>query len=150
MAKRTLAEALLDARREVLAVQNYMSDLRGRTLAGSLGAMAFVDNYTQLISSRTFLASIETVAGIQAYAQDQLNDNTFAIGARFTEVQNAITSTISWITTNYPVSTDGYLKTHQIDGTTNPTERQFATAATAGFRTQADILITATNNFLPV
>ncbi len=147
MAK-ALAEAFLAARNEVFGIKQQVVGARNASLATAQNRSRFARLAAGLAGSKAFLATIEVVGGIQQYARDQLDDQTYDVGARFTDVQAAETALIAWILANYPASPSG----HQLTSTFNPDgtslEDVFTVAQLAGFVTEADAFILVADNFL--
>ena len=143
-----LAEAFLDARREVVGIRIQVSNLRNASAVGNTNAGRFTKLAMQLAQSKVFLATIESVGGIAQYARDQLNDPSYNVVARFNDVQSELTVLIDWVMANYPLSAGGFQETFSfnVDGTSS--ERQFSAGQTTGFVTAADSFVAAADAFL--
>ena len=107
--------------------------------AGNVGSNDILNVYIQLTNLRNALASLSATPGIAAYAQIQKADDQLDIAAEFTAMLNAIDSTTTWVTNNFPKDGNGYLLARTL-GPTGPVDRLFTPAQTATFRTVLTVL----------
>lgn len=136
---------------EIKRLKNLATDLRAKSLAGTLRRDEAANFSTQLADSRDLITLMLGVSGLDAYAKSILGAgfDTIAEGnARITAINNMQ----SWIcgpTTanpgasagNYPLSTDSFLKEKTFDSNGRWSIGTFTAAATAGFRTQIDTFL---------
>lgn len=143
-----LVEAFTKARDEVRGVRNSVITLRDASSAGAVDAFRFQRLATTLAASDAILAALEVVGGIQQYARDQVDDQTYDVGVRFTDVRTELGTLIAWIIANYPTSAGGFQETFTFnpDGTSLP--RSIPAAQLTGFITAANVFVTAADAFI--
>jgi len=88
----------------------------------------------------TQLTQIAAVGGIAAYAQAQINNSNYNVAAAFTSMQSAVNSLSSWITTNFPVDSGGYLEIVSFSSGT-PLYVTFSPSQLTGFVTSLNALL---------
>ena len=110
-------------------------------LQGNVNSDQVFQMMDDLRSAISLFNAVSAIPGIGAYAQAQYNDNTYDVVAAFTGMVNAINAVVSWVVTNFPAGTGGFLQAYKInaDGSRVPTV--FTPAQTAG-------LTTALNNVI--
>ena len=135
-----LAFVLEDIDRQIASVKLTCQQVRAEAAAGNIPSSRILDLFVNLQQSKVSLAAAAGTSGIGAYAQAAKNNPALDVVAEFTAVLNTIDGVLAWITTNFPKDGSGWLLAKSFSGNTI-TDRTFAPAATAGFRTQLDSLI---------
>lgn len=90
----------------------------------------------QLNGSIANLNTMKAVAGIDAYASSQWPTYTGSFSADITTTQNAITTCINWVSSNFPKDAGGFLEGYTLNADGSRTPRQFTPAQTTGLVTQ--------------
>lgn len=139
--RKSLARAYLSAINQAAGVKTQAQELKNDSVAGSISAKRVVDFATYLADAEDLFDQVSAVPGIGQYARDQINDQTLDVATEFEDMINEIVATRDWITTNFPQDGSGYLLMLQFDLNGRYTIRMLSTAATAGLRTQLDLLI---------
>lgn len=129
-----LAKAFSAVQAEALNLKNYATAQSAAMAAGSVSANGVREVYQKCVTAKAQFATAAALPGMQQYAKDQFNDQTYDVGAAFTAMQNAIQAVIDWITANYPVDATGYLLTEKF-GAGGFAVRSFTPAQTAGLQT---------------
>lgn len=137
-----LAVAWNTARAIAGAIKEGANTLRTASAAGPVTGRSIIKFSAELADHQTQLSLLAQVPGLGAYAQQQISDETFDIGATYAAMSAQITATISWITTNMPKDGSGYLLIESFDGQTGKTVgRTFSTAQTTTLRTVLEALV---------
>jgi hypothetical protein len=77
---------------------------------GTISGNLLVGIPAQFYSYTSQLTTIGAVTGMQAYAQAQINIPGENITTDFTNMLNAMSAVSTWITSNFPVDTGGFLQ----------------------------------------
>lgn len=144
----TTSEALGQARTEVQGLRTAVVTMDAAA-AGPVPRFRFPRLATTLSAGNIRLGEFEVVGGIQQYARDQLDDQTYDVVARFAEVRLELGTLIAWIVANYPTSPTGFLLTYTFEANGMQISPDFIAADLTGFRTQAQLFIAACDAFLP-
>jgi hypothetical protein len=137
----SLADAWDRVRAVAAAVKRSAQNLNTLSLAGPIAGTSIVRFCGDLADARDTFTQLAAVSGLGAYAQEQVADPALNIANEFTAMLNAIDSTRTWITTNFPKDGGGFLLAVSFDANGRTVERTFDTATLAGFRTQLAALI---------
>lgn len=119
-----------------LAVNNTISQAN----AGTLDGQQILVLAAWLNSQNTQLTALAATAGLETYAQSQINNPSFDIAGSFATMQAAIAATSQWIAANFPKDSQGYAQFATLDASANTTYTVFTAAALAGFITQLTAL----------
>ncbi len=144
----TTSEALAQSRTEIIGLRSAVS-VMDAAAAGPVPRFRFPRLATTLSAGNVRLGEFEAVSGIQQYARDQLDDPTYDVIARFSDVRLELGMLITWIVANYPVDGAGFLLTYTFEANGTQISPDFAPAQLTGFRTQAQLFIAACDAFLP-
>ena len=123
------------------AIKRDAQNLHALSVAGPVGGSQILDFLTRLADNRAELARYTQVAGLAAYAQEQINDPALDVAAAFVAMRDQADACRDWAIANFPKDGNGFLlaRTFLADGRTQ--DRQFTAAALAPFRTQLQSLI---------
>jgi len=133
-----LATGLSRAQSQASSIKRIAQNNRDRMAAGPItagGVLSLLDNLSGALATFQGVAGL---AGIAAYAQDQLGQD---VAPDFSAMIAEVTACRDWIVSALPKDGDGYLLLETMDAQGSRTERTFSTAATAGLRTALDALI---------
>lgn len=130
----------------VLGIKNRTTSLRNKSAEGDITTLEGAEYCDALAAAKAELDTLTSDAvntGLVAYAQDQLNDNTYAIETEYTAMSTAITGVITWLTTNVPNSggASPFLDVYTFDANGRLVETVVSTVQTAGLRTELDALL---------
>ena len=104
------------------------------TLAASNASYDYLRGvYQTLERANTQFNALEATPGLADYAKIQENDPAYDVAAEFIAMQGAITTAITWMQNNVPLTVDVKPVANWGDGNLISTE--FTPAQTAGFRT---------------
>jgi hypothetical protein len=141
----TLQAALQSAMQIASAVKGQAQNLVSLASAGTLNGQQIANLPAWLNLQNQQLSALSTTSGLAAYAQTQIGNATFDIAAAFVAMQAAITATVQWIVSNFPVDAGGFLAYAKFDGSGNVIFTIFTAAQLAGFIAQLNALITTIN-----
>lgn len=134
----TLEAGWSDFRALALTVKRKTTQLRDLSAAGTTDRVLYVKLRGILDNAVTQWAAIlAETSGLQAYARDQLEDQSLDLSAEYTAMRNAAIALRDWLDANIPTGAGGAVLERQIDDT----PLVFTSGQTAGFRTEADTLI---------
>lgn len=140
-----LERAWAHSRQVAGAVKRESQNVRAMSAAGTLPSSSVLGLVSFLADAKIEFARVSSVPGLAAYARAQIDDPAMDIAVEFTNMVSALDGTISWIVTNFPKDTGGFLLAQIILPSGRTQDRIFTAAATATFRTQLDSLIAAIN-----
>lgn len=115
--------------------------VRGASAAGTMTSGQALDLAIRLYGYKTEFNTLKNVAGVQAYAQSILNDNTINVATEYTNMIAAMDNVTSWLVTNFPkTATTNELRavTWNADNSGRTVDVVFSASATATFRTALD------------
>lgn len=136
-----LAIALAQAQATAAALKGQSQSALAQMQAGPVSANLVLQVFLQCFGAKTTLNTLAAVPGLGAYAQAQYNNNTFDIVTEFNNMITLINAVGSWILSNFPTDTGGFIQKDKIDGTNGLTTSTFTTAQTAGLQTALSNLI---------
>lgn len=125
---------------EAADIKSRAQSLRNASAAGPVQSSQIIDWFVSLANARTVIAALASTPGLPAYAQNEVDDDTYNVTTEYTAMLAAIDGALAWVTTNFPKDGSGYLLAYQFIGNAY-TARTFSTAALATFRTTLDSLI---------
>ena len=138
----TLHDTLGRVNRTALTTQRQVQQLRNDSAAGDTIRQRYIDLQRTLDQAIKEWNKAASVPGIEAYARDQLQNQTLDLATEFSAMVTAATNLRDWINTNFPRdATTGAVLLKTVDTAGTETPLVFTTAQTAGFRTQADAFI---------
>jgi hypothetical protein len=138
-----LAEAWQGIRRAATQLKQASEQVNAASLAGPITSRTILNYVVFLADKRDEIVAYAAVPGLNAYAQEQVDDTELDIGAEFVAMRNALDAARDWIVANFPKDGNGWLLAQSITAQGRLTERTFSTAALAVFRTQLQGLIAA-------
>ncbi len=119
------------------AIKGKVQELRDASAAGDTNRFRYVDLQKQIDIVIGLWTTAAAVPNLEEYARDQVDDNTLDLPAEYTAMRTAAIALRLWLFNNIPTSGGGVvLYSTGLDGLKTPLS--FTTAATAGFRTEAD------------
>lgn len=101
-------------------ILKYLSDLRGLYL---------------------HMQDLAAVPGVEQYARDEFDNQTYDIGAQFSAMSAQMVATARWIAANFPKDPNGYLLAQIIDVNGATTDRVLSPSDLAGLRAILDALV---------
>ena len=127
-------------------IKSRATSLNTQAAAGPIGSTLILDFATFLADAKVALTAASAVPGIAAYAQGQINDNTFDIVASFNAMMAQVNNTTAWIIQNFPNSAGMLLaRSFTVDNTGRTQDAVFTSAQTSGLRTILAALIATIN-----
>lgn len=135
----SLSFALKDLDSMLAELKQGCTNLRNRSNTGLSGDAA-TQAYAYLKQKKAQITALAAVSGMQQYCKDQKNNQAFDLAAEITAINNAIDTTTTWITNNFPKDGNGFILNHQFTAT-DVTSRQFSSGSLAGLRTNLDVII---------
>ncbi len=129
-------------RRQALDIRDIVQALRNDSAAGNTERRRYVFTQRRLQIAIDEWDALSTTPGLQAYARDQLDDQTLNLATEFTQMRAAAIALRDWIFANVPThaGTGAQLLTaYSVDGL--GTELTFNTGQTGQFRTEADTFL---------
>lgn len=135
----TLQKAWEDFQSQALKAKTLSQNLRDESLAGDTARVRYYDlsqSLNDILARWVWLLANTT--GLQAYARQQVENDTLDLNAEYITMRNAVTSLRNWIIANIPSDAgSGAALLRLPDGT----DIMVTTAQSAGFRTEADAVI---------
>lgn len=98
------------------------------------GADRIVGYLGSLADARDAISAAAATPGLAAYAQAQINNNTFDLVSAFNTMVAQIDATRAWIKTNFPKDGSGNLLYQQLDANGRIVTLQFTSAQLAGLQ----------------
>lgn len=143
----SLDSAWRRARQVAGDIKQRTTMLNNAAAAGNISSSAILSYATQLADAKVALASVASVSGIGAYAQEQIADPTFDIVTSFNDMVAAVDAVTAWIIANFPKDGDGYLLATLFspDNNGRTQDRQFTPVQTANLRTALNGLLATIN-----
>lgn len=140
----SLQQALSAAQNIASQIKVQATGLSNQSVSSGVTAQNIIGFVGQLTLNNALLTSYAAMTGMEAYAQAQLGNASLDIAGAFSAMQTAIVNTITWITTNFPVDSGGYLQFAQWNGGT-VSYTTFTPAQLTGFNTVLNSLIATIN-----
>lgn len=125
----------------ISALKSYLADSIAQMAAGNVSGNLIKEVLLTLIQAKTEMTAAASVPGIGDYAKAQEGDLLYDVAAEFSTLSTAIDTAGGWILTNMPAS-GGYIQLEEWDAS-GVTVRTFAPAATAGLRTNLQVIVDA-------
>jgi len=135
-----LSRALLDVQNTARQLKTYAQSVKDATAAGTVSANLVIEFYLALVAAKAKFSAAASVSGLGQYAKDQFANQALDIVAEFTAMSNAVDACGTWINGNVPKDGSGYLLKDKLTAS-GVDVRTFSSAATAGLRTQIDLLL---------
>jgi hypothetical protein len=139
--QQSLSEAWHLAREYAGTIKQQATNIRNVAVSGNIASGTILQFSRQLANVKAEFQRIAAIPGIGAYAQAQVDNENLDISAEFTAMVNAITSTIAWVTANFPKDGNGWLLAQSISAEGRTVDRTFAPAATVNLVAALDSLI---------
>ena len=136
-----LARVWMWARGRSGAVKKAAENLRTLAAAGTASASNLLDFATFLADARVDLVKYSGIPGIEAYAQQQINDPTLDLDNAFSTMIAAMDGCRDWIVANFPKEGNGYLLAQTILANGRQQDRVFSSAQTTGLQSALTVLI---------
>lgn len=128
----TLSSAIDQVRSILQGIKNQGNNAITLLQASSVSTdwvFALLDQLRNVVSS---LNALKTTQGLDAYASAQWPTYTGTLSTDIGTVVTNATSCISWVTSNFPTDTGGFLMGYTLNADGSRTARQFTPAQTAG------------------
>lgn len=106
----TLDAAWVGARNAAAQIQAQATNLNAQIAGGSVSALTLINALNSFSSLNNQLATFAAVPGLAAYAQAQVNNPSLDVAGAFSTMQSALVAAGSWILSNFPVDSSGFLQ----------------------------------------
>jgi hypothetical protein len=133
--------AWLGARDVAGTVKLSAQQVRALSADGALASSNLLTFATVLADAQAQLQRYATIPGMQRYVQDQLDTPGFDLAAEMTALLALMDACRTWILTNFPQDTNGFVLAQTFAADGRQRDRVFTAAQTAGLRGALDALI---------
>ena len=140
--KLTLQKAFDLSRSWSRTVKQTAIDMRAKSLLGTLTRKEVMEYPTTLADAIDDWNAARILPGIGQYARDQIDDQTINLGVDFNAMVTTAGGVRDWVVSNFPNS-GIYLLERSFDANGRTVLGTLSSGATAGLRTQLDLLIAA-------
>lgn len=138
----TKQDAWSELCRLALRIKNKTEHLRNLSAAGDTYRTLYIDLQQSLDDVIERWAQLAATPGLEAYARDQIGDNSLNLTTAYTTMRTAAIALRDWINNNLPRdATTQAVLIYTVNAIGDRTELTFTTAQTAPFRTVADAFI---------
>ena len=134
-----LANALSGVMSIARGVKVRTQGLRDVSAAGPIPARDIATYMDTLTRASEGLDTLKVVPGLAQYAKDQYTDPGYDIAAEFLAMQNAVATTVGWVTVNLPASGQWLLLEEIVDG--RLVDRTLSPLQTAPLRVELEALL---------
>jgi hypothetical protein len=135
----TLDVAWKGARDAAYQLQQQCTAMNAQIAAGNVSAQNILAAMSFFVTINTQLTQYAAVPGLAAYAQAQVNSASLDVAGAFTAMQSALVAVGTWITSNFPVDSSGFLQAQKF-ASGLPVWQTFTTAQLAGLVTALNAL----------
>src|SRR5271166_3612704 len=122
-------------------LQNVAAGVKGQAgnalislQAGSVDSLFIFQMLDQVRSLIGYLNQVQGTAGLNAYATAQCTGYAGTMTTDITAVINAATAIITWVVTNFPADTGGFIQAFKLNADGSRAAATFTSAQTAGLQ----------------